>query len=410
MKIILESKKLRIIVITVVSVAFFAKCINDKNEVVVTNNAGEQFAGSAACENCHREMYDSFINTAHFHTSQPASTETILGSFEKGKNLFSYSYYSKVAMEQRDSGLYQVEYDKNFNEKQSHKFDIIIGSGTRGQSYLSWIKKGLVQLPVSFFTSAKSWANSPGYPYYQPLFTRTISARCLECHSTYFKTVLPENTQSPHFERNQILFGVQCESCHGPAKKHVVYHQQHQDETKGKLIINPSSFTRQQQLDLCGFCHGGIRQSEKPSFSFSPGDTLSNFFKPTNIPVSSQEVEVHDNQYALLMQSKCFKMSKTMSCNTCHNTHQQERGNVALFSKRCMNCHNNNKESFCKMAPTLGNQITRNCIDCHMPQKPSKMLTLQLEGKSNNAPSTLRSHVIAVYPGETDKYLSSMKR
>ncbi|WP_018611496.1 multiheme c-type cytochrome [Segetibacter koreensis] len=410
MKIILTSKKLRLIAVIIVSIAFFTKCINNnKKDVVITNNSGEQFAGSSACKNCHSELYKSFINTAHFHTSQAATKETILGSFNRGENVFSYSYYSKVAMEERDSGLYQVGYDKNFHQQQAYKFDIIIGSGTRGQSYLSWVKNRLIQLPISFFTSAKAWANSPGFPYYQPQYTRAISARCLECHSTYFKTLPGENITSPEYDRNQILYGVQCESCHGPANKHVVYHQQHQGETKGKFIDNLSSFTRQQKLDLCGFCHGGIRQSEKPAFSFSPGDTLSGSKRQT-AAVQMHDVEVHDNQYALLSASKCFRMSNTMTCNTCHNTHQQERGNVALFSKKCMNCHNYDKGSFCKMAPTLGNQITKNCIDCHMPQKESKMLTLQLEGKANNSPSTLRSHVIAIYPGETSKYLSVMKQ
>lgn len=103
---ILKSKKLRIVIIIVVSVAFFEKCIdNNRNKIVITNNSGEQFAGSAECDNCHHEISDSFINTAHFHTSQPASDETVMGSFNKGENLFSYSYYSKVAMEARDSGF-----------------------------------------------------------------------------------------------------------------------------------------------------------------------------------------------------------------------------------------------------------------------------------------------------------------
>lgn len=410
MKTIPEPKKLGVICTIIISVTFFVRCIdNNKSTAVITNNAGEEFAGSAACKDCHEKVYSGFINTAHFHTSQLASQKTVLGSFEKEKNLFSYSYYSKVAMEERDSGLYQVEYDKNFNQKEAHRFDIIIGSGTRGQSYLSWEKNKLIQLPVSFFTSANAWANSPGYPYYQPVFTRTISARCLECHSTYFKTLSTENTQSPPYNRNQVLYGVQCESCHGPAKQHVEYHQQHQDELKGKFIKNPLFFTRRQKLDLCGFCHGGIRASEKPAFSFSPGDTLADFFNKNNAILNAEDVEVHDNQYGLLSQSKCFKMSTIMTCNTCHNTHQQERGNVALFSKKCLNCHNNDKEKFCKMSSALGNRIMKNCIDCHMPKKQSKILTLQLEGKDSNAPSTLRSHVIGIYHDETNKYLSSMQ-
>ena len=50
-------------------------------------------------------------------------------------------------MENQDTGVYQVEYDKNFKEKQSHRFDIAIRSGIRGQSYLSWVKNGLIHLP-----------------------------------------------------------------------------------------------------------------------------------------------------------------------------------------------------------------------------------------------------------------------
>src|SRR3954447_13292812 len=177
MRKILESKKLLIITVIVITVAFFTKCINqNEKQVVVTNNAGEQFAGSSSCNSCHHEIADSFVKTAHYHTSQPATEERIMGSFNKGENLFSYSYYSKVGMERRDSGLYQVEYDKNFQQKQAQRFDIIVGSGTRGQSYLTWTKNRLNQLPVSYFTSANAWANSPGFPYYGPLFTRTITS------------------------------------------------------------------------------------------------------------------------------------------------------------------------------------------------------------------------------------------
>lgn len=214
-----------------------------------------------------------FIHTAHNLTSIPASEKTIKGSFAKGENLFAYSYYSKVAMEKRDSGLYQVEYDKNFTEKQAHAIDIAIGSGTRGQSYLYCKDNKLFQLPVSYFTLANRWSNSPGYPVYQPLFNRSISTRCLECHSTYFKTLSVSNSQfqSEEFDRRQAIYGVQCESCHGPAGKHVQFQEQHPNETKGKYIINPSSLTRRQQIDMCAYCHGGIRKSDKAAFDFWSG-------------------------------------------------------------------------------------------------------------------------------------------
>lgn len=399
-------KTFGIIILIVSLTVVFATCM-DNDKPLVKNNAGKAFAGSDKCQQCHRETYDHFIETSHHRTSLPASPETIMGDFEQGKNLFSYSYYVKVAMEHRDSGLYQVEYDKNFKALQAYKFDMTIGSGTRGQSYLSWVDSSLIQLPVSFFTSEKSWAISPGFDQYRPSFSRTISAQCLECHATYLKTLSPPSSKAPVFDRKQIIYGVQCESCHGPAADHINYHEQHPKETKGHFINNPASLTRQQQLDLCGVCHGGTRPAETIAFNFLPGDTLTTSLKPINKNIN--EVEVHDNQYGLLAQSKCFKMSTTLTCNTCHNTHQQERGKLTLFSSRCITCHNSGHEPICKMTPTLGKTITANCIDCHMPEKQSRMLTVKIEDEINNKASTLRSHIIAVYPKEAEKYILTKK-
>jgi hypothetical protein len=206
------------------------------------------------------------------------------------------------------------------------------------------------------------------------------------------------------FDRNQIIYGVQCESCHGPGEKHVEYQEQNPHETKPKFIINPSLLSRQQKLDMCSYCHSSTRKRDRPPFDFLPGDTLTNNSQ-VNFKLDTQNLDVHGNHYSLLAGSKCFKMSK-LDCSTCHNTHKEERGNLELFSQRCMNCHTEQKGNFCKMTTLPVSVMKNNCIDCHMPKKQSKTLTLELEGKSENTPATLRSHLIAIYLTETQKYTS----
>jgi hypothetical protein len=93
------------------SVFFFAQCIHIDNESV---NSGKnifvkQFAGSAACAKCHKNIYDSHIHTAHYLTTRVAEKQFIKGSFNKGSNQFAYN-------EKRDSSFYQVGY-KNGIEK-----------------------------------------------------------------------------------------------------------------------------------------------------------------------------------------------------------------------------------------------------------------------------------------------------
>ncbi len=408
MKFIYRSKLFITLFLIIITICLFTKCINsNQKETVVVNNHGEQFAGSAKCASCHKEIYESFVHTAHNLTSQTASESAIKGSFDEGKNKFPYFYFTTVAMEKRDSGLYQVLYYHNA-EKLNMRFDLVIGSGTRGQSFGSWKNNRIFQLPVSYLTSADAWCNSPGYPNYEPVFNRRIVARCLECHSTYFKDISTK-AHPAEFDRNQIVYGVQCESCHGPGEKHVEFQQQNPEEKKGRYIISTSLFSRQQKLDMCNYCHNNTIKTEKPPFDFLPGDTLTETTPATKINIDSQSIDVHGNQYGLLRSSKCFIVSGTMDCSSCHNTHRQERGDLELFSRKCMTCHSEANGNFCKMSQLPVSVIKSNCIDCHMPKKQSKTLTLELEGKPKNTPATLRSHLIAIYLNESKKYTSLMQ-
>jgi len=137
-------------------------CINNQGEkIVILNSEGQQFAGSAICQNCHHEIYDSFIHTPHYLTSQPAQKNYIKGNFDEGSNIYIYNYFDKVVMEDRDNSFYQVEYYHD-KEKSAHRFDIVIGSGTRGQTYLSWQGNKLFQLPVSYFAPTHSCQTARG--------------------------------------------------------------------------------------------------------------------------------------------------------------------------------------------------------------------------------------------------------
>ena len=333
--------------------------------------------------------------------------KTVKGSFDHGSDIYMYSYYTRVIMENRDSGLYQVQYYYN-KEKNARRFDVVIGSGTRGQSFASWDDNKLYQLPVSYLTSANAWANSPGYSNYEPNFYRRISAHCMECHSTYMKDIsTPDKPEQ--FDPSQVIYGVQCESCHGPGEKHVEFQEQNPNDKTGRYIIDPATYTRQQKLDMCSYCHSNARTSGKPPFGFVPGDTLTNVVQQTDIKATAENIDVHGDQYGLLTASDCYKETTTLDCSSCHNTHQEERGELELFSNRCMNCHREEKGNFCKMTDLSVAVLKTNCIDCHMPKKSSKTLTLELENMSKNTAATLRSHLIAIYPSATQKYISTLK-
>src|SRR5438045_9349702 len=99
-----------IILIIISGIFLLVRCIANNNKKTENDDHFSEYAGSKACGNCHKDIYEKFIHTEHFHSSQPASEKNILGNFEPGNNEFKFDFSTKVVMEKRDSGIYQVEY------------------------------------------------------------------------------------------------------------------------------------------------------------------------------------------------------------------------------------------------------------------------------------------------------------
>ena len=364
-----------------------------------------QFAGSEICGDCHKNISDSYLHTAHSITSQPASQQSIKGSFARGKNSFIYSEDRVVFLEKRRDSFYQVYYYKG-DEHVRRRFTIAVGSGTKGQTYLSWVNGQLIELPVSYFTQVQQWANSPGYPLYPTLFNRPATSRCLECHSTFATTTTAAFQEPERYDSTKMILGITCERCHGPAAAHVAYQQQHPADSVARFIINPAKLSIKQNIDFCSLCHAGRLQKTKPSFSFLAGDTLANYFMIDSLHASANNIDVHGNQYGLLAQSQCFIKSKTMTCLTCHDVHKNEANNKQLFSQRCLTCHtepHKNEEDL------VNNQLLKNCIDCHMPVQPSQSISFLLQGETTPTHALMRTHYITVYDEATKKFIENWK-
>ena len=378
----------------------------DKGSGIV-HFSGETFAGPETCVTCHPSITDSHALTPHFLTSRQGKIENVKGSFDSGKNVFVMTERLKVVMDKTPSGLFQRAFVDG-KEVDKKPIDITVGSGRQGQTYLFWQDNALFQLPVSYHAPSDTWSNSPGYPTDQISFNRNIEARCLECHSTYFKI---EKTigNLETFDRNQVMLGVDCERCHGPAGRHVAYHQKHPGESTPQYVTNPARLNRKQKLDNCALCHSGIRNNFMPSFTYMVGDNLDDFSYSTYAADSAATLDVHGNQYGLLTSSKCFRMS-AMDCSSCHNVHVKETNKLDVFSARCMNCHKKGSDQFCTQPEVPGLVLSRNCIDCHMPALPSRQVFLQASEKSKSTPFFIRTHLVGNYKKQVKLFLEKIEK
>lgn len=185
------------------------------------------------------------MQTAHYKSSKPGDKKCILGSFEERKNVYSFNYNDGVVMVENDSGLFQSNF---INKKlaKPYKFGMVIGSGTRGQTYLYWSGNCLFQMAISYFTQTDSWVNSPGNPEDFADFARPIEKNCLSCHGSYVKLISDPQKKYEEFDHNQIVYGINCEKCHGAGGRHVDFHTQNPAEKNAKFIVNAAKLSHRQ--------------------------------------------------------------------------------------------------------------------------------------------------------------------
>jgi hypothetical protein len=388
---------------------FFSQCMDkDKTKADIRGTA---YADPSTCIKCHKEVYTNYNQTGHYHASQPVAANHLQAGIAATDNQFVFNDSVKIKVEKRKGGLYQVAYFKG-NKVRDERFDIAFGSGEKAQTYAYWRGNKIYQLPLTYSTAAHNWVNSPGYPANLVYYNRLVVGRCFECHASFADRKFVATgglTVDQEFDKNAMVYGIDCQRCHGPAANHVNYHTENPEDKQAKFIKPYKSLTRQQKLDMCGVCHSGSDlKAERSTFNFHPGDTLMNFFDPAFGAVN-HDPDVHGNQTKLLAMSKCFASSAIMTCTTCHNSHEKETGNLVGYSQKCMTCHKPEDHNFCRIAPRLGGALNTKCIDCHMPALPSKVISFKMTDAKETSPYLLRTHRIAIYPEQTAEVLQMLK-
>ncbi|MGI9549926.1 MAG: multiheme c-type cytochrome [Aurantibacter sp.] len=396
-----------IVVSAILMAVVIYRCKNPKIEseyynpvVLATHENGEQFVGSETCMECHADVYKSHSQTAHFNTSAVANSENIEGNFEKGINILDLEQV-EFTMIREENSFYQHSRLKNRTAKiPPAKFDFVIGSGVRGQSYATWEDDKLFQLQTSYYTPTDSWVNSPGFPSYYDT-ERPIQDACLKCHVTFAKNK-DFSGHGNQYKKEQIIYGVDCERCHRPSAKHVAYHRKNPEDRAPKFMMRFDSLSRQQRLDVCAQCHSGLRDRllKGNSFSFISGGILDEYARNAYQGPKDGTLDVHGNQYGLLTESKCFKETNTMDCSTCHDPHKNQRGDTEYFNLKCISCHNAGT-TVCDAETSEVTQMENDCIACHMPVTASRSMTVQLDEKDSLETSFyIRTHLIGIYPNK----------
>lgn len=268
--------------------------------------------------------------------------------------------------------------------------DVVVGSGTRGRSYLSLQSGAVWQTPISWFTSTGRWDLSPGFDLGNA-GRRPIIPDCLFCHVNRVEPVpgAVNRYQEPLLPR-QTAIG--CERCHGPGALHVTERADGPPPAGGPdtSIVNPKHLSADLRSGVCAQCHlqgeeRVVRRGRQLN-EFRPGLPLEQFV--TVFVRHPNLVDPHRSvgQFEQMERSRCFTASGgRLGCTTCHDPHRTPAAAAkgSYYRGRCVTCHGVGSRGCSAPEPDRRAKGDA-CTTCHMSST----------GSSNIAHASVTDHRI----------------
>lgn len=363
-------------------------CCTDKSE----DASAATYAGSNTCQSCHAAAYNDFLKSDHVKAMDSATDKTVKANF----NNSSFNYFGNVTtFYKKGNRFFASTIDTSGAAKE---FEIAYTFGyTPLQQYVVNFDDGRKQvLPFCWDTrpadaGGQRWFHLYGNEDIKPTdelfwqhYNQNWNYMCADCHTTGLKQNF--DIEANTFKTTYAAMGVNCESCHGPASKHLAWtkNKSSKDLYKGFVfslkednvswVMNKetgiAARTTPKQHDLqvqtCARCHSrSIPTTDEYSFGHAiMWSHIPDNAGPEAFYIDGQQKE-EDYEHASFLQSKMYAAGVT--CSNCHNAHSGaliQPGNLL-----CGQCHSPEKFDQPSHTHHQVNTTGASCVSCHMPGK-----------------------------------------
>jgi len=289
------------------------------------------------CAACHASETTHFRATPMAQALEKVETCNILKqhpdlSFQEGP------YHSRIARQGDRSILTVTQGSETLTAPLLWAF----GRGQAGQTYVFEYHGAMYESRVSFYNALGALDLTMGAMGSKPQSIAEAAGRrmdalgardCFACHSA-------GGVQEGKLHLENLRPGVACESCHGPAEKHVDAVKA--GDASAAKLPRLSALSTEELSDLCGRCHRTWSQIA------------------LNGPRGVNNVRFQPYRLA---NSKCYDAAdQRIRCTACHDPHGPLETNLASYDAKCAACHSAALHTkVCRVAKT-------NCAGCHMPK------------------------------------------
>lgn len=348
----------------------YCKPVNQDKTDAFTGSGDAAYVGDKSCQGCHTKEFDLWKQSDHFKAMEPANDSTVLGDF----NNVSLTADGITSRFFRKEGKYFINTQGPDGVDQD--FEVLYTFGYKPlQQYLVAFPGGKMQVPrMSWDVQKKKWFHQyAGQKIHHNdwlHWTRggqNWNTMCASCHSTNLQKNYMPDTDS--FRTTYSVMTVSCESCHGPAGKHVDFVSSEKYKAGEKVkysFLKPLDGPNTVQVNTCMPCHA--RKANISSELLTSTEVMDDMIP--EIPSdeffhADGQVNDEDYIYTSFLQSKMFH--RGVKCSNCHDPHSGKKV-YTVATQVCLQCHEKKYDSFehNRHAESL-TQV--DCVSCHMPDK-----------------------------------------
>ncbi len=338
-----------------------------------------QYVGMNSCQPCHKEIYQSYLETGMGRSLYRPAKSEIIERFGPEEVIFDshsgYSYHPYWSGNNFFILEFRLGPTQDTTYKRIEKVDYIVGSGHQTRSYLIERNQHFYEIPITWYVNSQRWDLSPGYENgFNTRFDREIGEECMACHTGHIDFM--EGTTN---QFRKVSLGIDCEKCHGPGSIHNLRKEEGELVDVGReidySIVNPAKLPIDLQFDVCQQCHlqgvNVLKGDHKSVTDYRPGMALNQVYDIFIEKVADDEAFGIASHAERLRESQCFINSgDSLTCTTCHNPHKSiSVTEQQVYVKQCQSCHQGGETMDCGLSEEMMAAENGNCVTCHMPKR-----------------------------------------